>query len=339
MDRTQQILVSVLLSVVLIGFGCVGYMWIEGWEFLDALYMTIITLATVGYGEVNEIGTTGRLFTVVLILMGVSLFVYVTGNIIQFLVEGRIRMVLGRHKLDTQIGKLKDHFIICGYGRIGRVLTRYLVQRYIDVVIIERNPDRSPRMEEDGVLYLVGEATSETVLEKAGIHRARGLITAVATDADNVFLVLIAKQMNPKIFIVSRAGQSSAKKTLMAAGANKVISPYDIGARRMAHAILRPAVIEFLELAFADDETDIQLEEIHIRPGSELVGVSLRDSGIRQNLDLIIIAIRRPGGEMVFNPKADTVLSAEDTLVSVGRAKSIDLLERMQSPGRGRRGR
>jgi voltage-gated potassium channel len=331
MDRAKQILISVLLSIALIGFGCIGYMTIEDWGFADALYMTIITIATVGYGEVHKISIPGRMFTLVLIILGVGYFLYVVGNIIQFLVEGRIRLVLGRRKLDTQINRLKGHFIICGYGRIGRELTRYLTQKYIDVVIIERNSNRVSTMDNDGILYLVGEATDESIMENAGIHRARGLVTAVATDADNVFLVLIAKQLNPNIFIVARAEQNSTKKTLLAAGADKVISPYDIGARRMAHAVLRPAVIEFLEMAFADDSTDIQLEEIQIQPSSELIGVTLQDSGVRQNMDVNIIAFRKPEGRMVFNPKADDRFEAGDTVIAVGSARSIKQFERILS--------
>ena len=329
MDGIKQALVSILLSAALISFGCIGYMAIEDWNFMDALYMTVITLATVGYGEVNQVSMEGRLFTVLLILMGVSFFVYVTGNVIQFLVEGRIRVVLGRRKLDSQIHRLSGHFIICGYGRIGKELSRYLIQKYIDVVIIEREDTRVHAMHDDGILYIVGEATDEKVLERAGIHRARGLITAVATDADNVFLVLIAKQLNPNLFIVARASQDSSKKTLMAAGADKVISPYDLGARRMAHAILRPTVIRFLEMAFTDDDTDIQMEEITIQPDSRLVGACLKDSGIRQNLDLIIIVIRKPDNSMVFNPKANTMFEAGDVVVAVGRAKSLKQFERM----------
>lgn len=332
-EHAKRALISVLLSVALIGLGCAGYMVIEDWTFMDALYMTIITLTTVGYGEVQKVGTEGRLFTVALLFLGVGFFLYLTGNIIQFLVEGRIRVVLGRRKLDTQINKLRGHFIVCGYGRIGRVLTRYLIQRYLDVVVIERSDSRVKGMDEDGVLYLLGEATDESILQRAGIHRARGLITAVATDADNVFLVLIAKQMNPDIFIVSRASQDSAKKTLMAAGADKVISPYDLGARRMAHAILRPTVIRFLEMAFADEDTDIELEEIRVGPDSELEGVALKDSGIRQNLDLIVITIQKSDGTMVFNPKADSVLEVGDIVVTVGRARSLKQLERLLHPG------
>jgi len=331
MDGTKQLLISLVLSIALIAFGCLGYIVIEGWDFLDALYMTIITLATVGYSEVHSISTSGRVFTLILIILGVGYFLYVVGNIIQFLVEGRIRAVLGRRKLDTQINRLKEHYIICGYGRIGRVLTRYLTQKYLNVVAIERNQKRVETMDNDGILYLVGEATDEGILEKAGIQKAKGLVTAVATDADNVFLVLTAKQLNPDIFIVARAELNSTKKTLLAAGADKVISPYDIGARRMAHAVLRPAVIEFLEMAFADDSTDIQLEEIRISPQSKFIGETLADSGIQEEMDVNVIALRKADGTMLFNPKNDDRLESGDVLIAVGSARSIIHVDRLLS--------
>jgi voltage-gated potassium channel len=329
MERRTRLTLSIVLTVGLIFFGTGGYMFIEGWPFDDALYMTIITMATVGYGEVHQVSDTGRIFTIFLIVMGVGYFMYVVGTIVQFLVEDRIRVILGRRKLDKQIARLEGHFIICGYGRIGRVLTRYLTERYLDVVIIEKNCMRQPAMDEDGVLFLMGEATDEEVLIKAGIRKAKGLVTAVATDSDNVFLTLIAKQLNPNIFIVARAIQNTAKRTLQAAGANKVISPYDLGARRMAHAILRPTVIRFLELAFADESTDIQLEEIEVKPTSRLLNTKLKDSGIRQELDLIILTIKKSDDTMIFNPKADTCIESQDTLVVVGRAKSLKQLEQM----------
>jgi voltage-gated potassium channel len=304
-------------------------MFIEGWAFDDAFYMTIITLATVGYGEVHQISDAGRIFTIILIVSGVGYFMYVVGLIVQFLVEDRIRVILGRRKLDKRIAKLKNHYIVCGYGRIGRVLVHYLTERYLNVVVIEKNADRRAAMDEDGVLYLVGEATDESLLLRAGIRSAKGLITAVATDADNVFLTLIAKQLNPDLFIVARAIQNTAKRTLQAAGAAKVISPYDLGARRMAHAILRPTVIKFLELAFTDESTDVVMEEIRVRPSSHLLNVALKDSGIRQQLDLIILTIKKADGTLIFNPKADTRIETDDTLVVVGKAKSVNRLEQM----------
>jgi len=332
MDRIRQIIISVALSIILLTVGSAGYMFIEGWGFLDALYMTVITLATVGYQEVHSISPNGRIFTVFLILLGVGYFLYVVGNIIQFLVEGRIRSVLGRHKLDHQINMLKDHYIICGYGRMGRALTRFLVNRFLDVVIIEKNEERIPVMNDDGILYLIGQATDREVLKKAGIERAKGLITAVGTDADNVFLVLTARQMNHHIKIIARAILNATKDTLIAAGANKVISPYDSGARLMSHAILRPTVLSFFEMAFTDDNTDIQVEEITVSAKSELVDKNLIESGIRQKLNLIVMVIKKHDSTMLFNPGAETRLASDDILIVMGKLRSIQALERMLAP-------
>jgi voltage-gated potassium channel len=331
-ERIQQILISISLSIILLAIGSGGYMAIEGWGFLDALYMTVITLATVGYGEVHSVSAAGRIFTLVLILLGVGYFLYVVGNIIQFLVEGRIRLVLGRHKLDKQINRLKNHYIICGYGRMGRELTGLLIQRYLDLVVIEQNEKRAEIMNSDGILYLIGQATDKEMLIRAGIQRAKGFITAVGTDADNVFLVLIARQMNPQIDIVARAIQNATKETLMAAGANRVISPYTSGARLMSHAVLRPTVLSFFDMAFSDESTDIQVEEITIKSNSELVDKTLIESGIRRKFDLIVLLIKKQDGAMLFNPGANTRLEINDTVVVVGRLRSIQEFERMLAP-------
>ncbi|MGD9006818.1 MAG: potassium channel protein [Desulfobacteraceae bacterium] len=332
MERIQQILISISLSIILLAIGSGGYMAIEGWGFLDALYMTVITLATVGYGEVHSVSAAGRIFTLVLILLGVGYFLYVVGNIIQFLVEGRIRLVLGRHKLDKQINRLKNHYIICGYGRMGRELAGFLIQRYLDLVVIEQNEKRAEIMNSDGILYLIGQATDKEMLTRAGIQRAQGFITAVGTDADNVFLVLIARQMNPQIHIVARAIQNATKETLMAAGANRVISPYTSGARLMSHAVLRPTVLSFFDMAFADESTDIQVEEVSIKSNSELVDKTLIESGIRQKFDLIVLLIKKQDDAMLFNPGANTRLEINDTVVVVGSLRSIQAFERMLAP-------
>ena len=332
MDRTKQIILHFFLFVCLLVLGAVGYIVIEGWSFMDALYMTVITLATVGYGEVHEISPEGRLFTVILIFLGVGFFLYVVGNVIQFLVEGRIRHVLGRRILDKQISKLQNHFIVCGYGRMGRALCGYLIQRYLDVVVIEQNPDRIPAMDKDGILYILGGATDETILMKSGIRQARGIMTVLGSDADNVFLVLIAKRLNPKIFVVARANQNETEQTLYSAGADKVVSPFALGARRIAHAILRPSVIHFLELAFADDSTDINVEEMIVDASSKLIDVSLQESGLRHDFDLIIISIRKTDGTMCFNPKASHRFEAGDTVVAVGSSKGLIQAAKILNP-------
>lgn len=229
--------------------------------------------------------------------------------------------------LENQIRKLKGHYIICGYGRIGRLLTQYLVQKYVNVVVIEKDAGHESRLDSDGVLYLIGEAADENMLIRAGIKGALGIIAGVATDDENMLLVHLARQLNPEIFIVARASRDASKKTLEKAGAHKVISPYDIGARRMAHAILRPTVIKFLETAFNDESTEFQFEEIRVSQDAKLANVSLMDSGIRQKMNLIVIAIQNKKGEMMFNPKADTKFVAGDTIVVMGSAKDIKQFE------------
>jgi len=229
--------------------------------------------------------------------------------------------------LENQINKLDGHYIVCGYGRIGRLLTQYLVQKYINVVVIEKDSEQEGRLDGDGVLYLIGEAADENMLDRAGINRASGIIAGVGKDDENILLVQLARQLNPAVFIVARTSRDSSKKPLEEAGAHKVISPYDIGARRMAHAILRPTVIKFLETAFNDASTEFQFEEIRVRQGAKLANVSLMDSGIRQEMNLIVIAIQDQNGEMMFNPRADTKFVAGDTIVVMGSAKSIKQLE------------
>jgi voltage-gated potassium channel len=322
----------VLLSALLLVFGTAGYMLIEGWSLIDALYMTVITLATVGFGEVHPTSEAGRIFTIVLIILGVGFCLYVVGSILQFLVEGRIRIILGRRKLDKQINQLKNHYIVCGYGRMGRGLCRYLAQKLLNFVVIEQNPDRIAALDEDGILYVMGDSTGEANLTKAGIVRASTLMAVLGSDAANVFLVLTARRRNPELFIVARANESETKDTLYAAGANVVVSPYEIGARRMAHAILRPTVIHFLELAFADESADIQIEEIGVNNRSNLVDLNLQESGIRQDLNLIIIAMKKADGTILFNPSARSRIEAGDTVVVVGEAQNLIKLEKILNP-------
>ena len=332
MDRVSHLIIMVLLSALLLVFGTSGYMLIEGWSLIDALYMTVITLATVGFGEVHPTSEAGRIFTIVLIILGVGFCLYVVGYILQFLVEGRIRIILGRRKLDQQISQLKNHYIVCGYGRMGRGLCRYLAQKLLNFVVIEQNPDRIAAMDEDGILYVLGDSTGEANLTKAGIVRASTLMAVLGSDAANVFLVLTARRRNPELFIVARANESETKDTLYAAGANVVVSPYEIGARRMAHAILRPTVIHFLELAFADESADIQIEEIWVNNRSNLVDLTLQESGIRQDLNLIVIAMKKDDGSILFNPLAGSRIEAGDTLVVVGEAQNLIKLEKVLNP-------
>jgi len=332
MDSTRHLLLSVLLALCILVLGATGYMVIEGWDFLDAVYMTVITLTTVGYGEVHEMSRIGQLYTILLIFIGVAFCLYVAGSVVQFMIEGRIRTILGRRSLDKKIDQLKNHYIICGYGRIGRVLCNQLKRKPIDLVVIDKNRELIPILDEDKVLYLSGDATDEANLNKAGIQRAKGLIAVMATDTDNVFLVLTARQLNPDLYIIARASQDKAKSKLQAAGANKVESPYEMGAVSMAQRIIRPTVTNFLDLAFAHKRKDIQMEEIPVNSSSDLVNVMLKDSGIRQQFNLIIIAIKKPDGSMLFNPSFETVIEAGDTVIAVGQEGNLQKLEKILKP-------
>jgi voltage-gated potassium channel len=332
MVGTRHLIFSLSILILIIAAGTIGYMMIEGWPFVDALYMTVITISTVGFKEVNQVGEGGRIFTMVLVFSGVGFTLYVAAAVVQFMVEGRIRIIMGRRRLNKKIDRLKNHYIVCGYGRIGRVLCRHLKRANIDVAVIERDSGQIPVMDEDGVLYIVGEATDENSLIKAGIERAKAVVAALATDTDNVFLVLTARQLVPELLIMARASQETAKIKLRAAGANYVESPYEMGAVSMAHRIIRPTVTSFLDLAFAHKRKDIQMEEIPVSNASELVNVQLKDSGIRQNYNLIIIAIKKADGNMLFNPSFEAVIAPNDTVIAVGEVDNLQKLEWALNP-------
>ena len=332
MNTTRHLAISVVLSSLIIILGTVGYMLIEGWGLLDALYMTIITISTVGYREVHDVGVVGRIFSIFIIFSGVGFTLYVAGAVVQFMVEGRIRIIMGRRRLDKKINRIKNHYIVCGYGRIGRVLCRNLRRGPLELVVIEQNPNQIPVMDHDGILYVSGDALDEANLLKAGIQRAKGLVAALATDTENVFLVLTARQLAPDLTIVARASQEGVKSKLKAAGADTVESPYEIGAASMAHRIIRPTVTSFLDLAFAHQRKDIQMEEIPVSESSELVNVMLKDSGIRQNYNLIIIAIKKPDGSMLFNPSYEAVIQPADTVIAVGEVDNLQQLEYILNP-------
>lgn len=332
MNKTRHLAISIALSLLILVTGTAGYMIIEDWRFLDALYMTIITISTVGYREVNQVGDIGRVFTIFLVLIGVGFTFYVMAAVVQFMVEGRVRIIMGRRRLDKQIDRLKNHYIVCGYGRIGRVLCRNLQRTPYDLVVVEKNPDLIPVMDKDGILYVASDAADEANLLKAGIRRARGLVAALATDTDNVFLVLSARQLAPELNIIARASQEGAKNKLRAAGANSVESPYEIGAASMAHRIIRPTVTNFLDLAFAHARKDIQMEEIPVSEKSRLTNIPLKDSGIRQDFNLIIIAIKKPDGTMLFNPSFETALMPDDTVIAVGEEENLQKLGKILNP-------
>ena len=324
--RKILFLTSILMALLVLG--SLGFVWLEGWNFFDALYMTVTTLTTLGGGEVHPLSKLGRVYTMVLILAGMGVLLYIVTSLARVVVEGEIREALGRRKLVKQIKGLKDHYIICGFGRIGEIIARQLKERGIPLVIVENKPENLSRLEESGYYFVAGDATREEVLQEAGIERARGLVAVVSSDADNVYIVLTARSLNPDLYIVARAEESGAEKKLLRAGADRVESPYEMGGRKMAHAILRPTVTTFMELAMTEG-VEWSMEEVRVGEGSALAGVALKDSGIRQKLDLILVAIKRADGEMLFNPTLETPILAGDTLIALGLRKNLEALEEM----------
>ena len=326
MEPLRKVVLSLLILSIVIGVGSLGYVLIEGWSPFDALYMTIITIATVGYREVYDLSHAGKVFTIFLIIFGTGTIAYALGSMFQFMVEGQLRTLLGRKKLQKQISNLKGHYIICGYGRIGRRISREFAAKPLPFIVVEQQPERCRRLEAEGYLYVEGDATSDALLEQAGIRRAKGLITVVTSDSANVFITLTARGINPELFILARASEEGADLKLIRAGANKVVSPYIIGATRMAQAVLRPSVVDFIDIATATESLELQLEEIRVAPDSSLVGKSLINSSIRKELGIIIVGIKK-GAHMSFNPVPTTEIEPGDILITLGEPPSIKNLE------------
>ncbi len=307
-------------------------MFIEGWNFLDSIYMTIITLSTVGYGEVHNIGPGGRIFTILLILFGVSIVAYIVGLVVETLVESEIRSIFGRRKLGKKIKSLKNHYIICGYGRIGRIICKELMRKSIPFIVIEKDEQVRQQLEQDELFYLDFDATQEEALIEAGIERAKGLVAVVSSDPENVYISLTARGLNPRLYILSRAEDEGTERKLLQAGANKVILPYMIGGRRMAQAIIRPTVSDFFESAIHDHSFELNIEEIIVEENSHLNNLTLVDSGIRQEMDIIIIGIKQKDGNMIFNPSSQTKIQSGDILIAMGREKDLERLRKALIP-------
>ncbi|MBI5637192.1 MAG: potassium channel protein [Nitrospinae bacterium] len=317
---------SLLLVLTAMGAGVAGYMAIEGWNFRDSLFMTVITLATIGYGETHPLSNDGRDFTIILIFLGVGTMAYVVNNAVRVIFEGEWQKTFGRRKLENRLDKMSGHIIICGYGRMGRVVSNELLAKKLPHVIIEQSPMDS---DADGAVpVIMGDATQDEILKLAGIDRAVGIISVLSTDAHNLYLVLSARGMNPNIRIVARAGEEGAEQKLLRAGADRVVSPYQYGGVWMANMIVKPAVVNFLEFATRIGNQEFQIEEVLVGEGSSLDGKSIMESAVNTKLGVIVAAIKTQGAaEMKFNPSMNTVVKSGDILVVIGDSKKLAQLE------------
>jgi voltage-gated potassium channel len=331
----RRYLVLVLIPIALILSGTLGYYFIEpSYSLFDALYMTIVTLTTVGYEEVHHpLSTRGRLFTIVLLLVGVFAFFYTITELLRSVVSGELRQLLGRQRMERSLAGLKNHMIICGYGRMGRQVCQEFSRGGLPFVLIDRLPEVVQDFTLPHGIALIGDATSDEVLRHAGIDRARALVTVAASDADNLFITMSARLLNDKLFIVARAEGELAEAKLLRAGANKVVAPYAIGGAKVAMAVLRPAVVDFIELATRTEHLDLQIEETLIQANSALDGVTLHASRLRADLGVIVVAIKKANGHLIANPPSDAVMSPGDTLIALGARQSLDRVEKLAGRG------
>ncbi len=320
---------TVLLIVIPI-IGTAGYMVLEGWTFLDALYMTVITVATVGFREVQPLDDSGRIFTIVLIISGVGAMFYAFLSLFQFLLEGELGTLLGVQRMKGRIESLKDHYILCGFGRVGEEIAREFASRHLPFVVIESNAEAIARAQQNSHLLLVGDATNDAILRQAGIERARVLLAASDSDAGNTFIVLTAKALNPRLFVVSRAAHPESEPRMLRAGADRVFSPYTIAGRQMALTALHPMVVEFIDTLAARRDGAPVLAEIDVSAASGLEGRSIHDV-LHSCPSVIVLGLENAAGGLKVGPQADTVLRLGDRVIVMGQEQELEAIR----PGRG----
>ncbi len=321
----------VLLLLVLAG-GTAWFVLMDDYTLVDALYMTVITISTVGFREVHVMDGADRIFVILLIVSGLTVLTYTLGSVGQVIVEGSIERYVGRRRMLQHIEKMKNHYIICGHGRMGEILCEELGREGVPFVVIEGDPEKAEMLLERGYYVVEGDATEDEVLGRAGVTRAKSLVALVSNNVNNLYITLSAREMcrgvNDGLYVLARATDDGASEKIKRAGANRVISPYVIGGMRIVQALLRPAVYDFVDIATQRGGMELMFEEISLAAASRLDGVALKDSGIRQNYDIIVIAIKKPSGEMTFNPGPEVVLEKNDVLITLGDREQLDRLSK-----------
>jgi voltage-gated potassium channel len=318
----RRILYALLAVIVAMACGAIGFHLIEGWSILDSLYAAAQTVTTVGYGDVTPATRNGRLFAMVFMLAGVGVVLYALTATVHAIVQSELVATFGERRQSRKMSKLRDHFIICGAGRVGSHLVRGLLNSNEQFVVIERDSQRVAELTELGVIVLVRDATLEETLREAGVEQARGLAACLPNDADNVYVVLTARDLNPNLHIVARAAEEQAEAKLIRAGANRVVAPTIIGGHRMAMALTKPAVDDFIGSITAN-KLELAFEELRIDPASKLVGLRLSETNIRSELDIVIVSIRRADGQILFNPSGDAAIGSGDILIAIGHTESL----------------
>ncbi len=325
----KRIWITFGVFILILVTGSVGYTLLEGWSPGEALYMTIITISTVGFQEVRGLSDSGRIFTVCLIVVGLGTVGYGFGNIAAFFIEGELKELFRARKMENIIEKMYNHIIICGYGNEGRHAGEELKRSKVPFLIIEKDVELCEKLIDQGLIVVQGDAAHDDVMLKAGVAVAKGLIAAVREDSDTVFVTLTARGFNPDLTIVARAADEATVAKLFRAGANKVISSAEIGGRRMASVLLRPKVVNFLDVMMSDQDLALRLEEIDISENSSFVGKSIRDLHIGRRTGTLVIAYHREGQPIQMNPPADSVLNCGDVLIVMGNETQVEELRQI----------
>ena len=323
MILTNKLKITLIILLTIFIIGTVGFHFIEGWSLMDSFYACIITLSTVGYGDFAPETTAGKLFAVFIIIFGVGMMFYSLVLMAETFIEARLRNLLGRGKLEKTIEKMNNHYIICGGGRIGFLICRELMAGKMPCVVIDNNPEVIQRAQDEGFLCFKGDATQDKILIEAGIKRAKGVVCVLPSDAENLYVILTAKDLNQQIYIMARSEEEESEHRLLRAGADRVMSPYTLGGVRMAMAILRPAMLDFIEITTRGQSLELRMEEIPICKGSPFITHSLEDSGIRKRYGLIIVAVKKDSGKMIFNPMANYIIAEGDRLIAMGEDENV----------------
>ena len=327
-DRRLFFIMAILVALILIG--TFGYHFVQpDYSFLDAIYMTVITITTIGYGEVRPLSVSGKIFNIFLITIGWFGLFLVARMSGQMLIEGEFAKILGRRKMDKRLSEISGHYIVCGYGRVGRVVCEEFAHHSFPFVIIERNPEAVAEIKQKGYLHIDGDCTSDDVLISSGVKRAKGMINAIPDVAEAVYATLFARQQNPSLFIMARADSPYGDQMLKRAGADRVISPQAAAGTRMAMSALRPNVVDFISLAAFGDRGGMRVEEVRVSTGSLLVGKSFKEIDIRAKYGPNVIGTKKPDGKIVFNPTADYIISADETLIMVGSAEQLSKVDEL----------
>jgi voltage-gated potassium channel len=320
--RHRKLLTLGLLILGLLVAGTGGYMLISGVSFLDALYMTVISITTVGYREIIPLTRSGKIFTIVLIVVGLGIVFYFLQTIVEDALEGRIRKIFGRRKMQKNMARMERHVVVAGYGRMGEIVCRELAETGAEFVIMETSPQRFALAEERGLAVLNANAADEDVLKAAGLEKARVFISLLSDDADNILTVLTAREINPALVIITRALDGANARKMYKAGATRVVSPYDLTSHRIVRMVRKPNVIDFFDGLLTSQKYKLSMEELEVGEGSEFNGRTIREAGFRERFNTVIVAVRR-GAEMIFNPGPDLALRQGDILILIAEPETL----------------